>query len=142
MKYLAAVLCAMGLWVNLPLDAGAVESPERVGLSADASRMAQAADRPAAGIAAPRRGLTSAPRRAAEHARSSANNSHSSLGQSARGRVENSVSRPIPPKLKIVPGGSTLGGPRVTDPGRLGGLPGARGAKPAVINGVQLHRKF
>jgi len=185
MKYLTAMLCAMGLWVNLPLDAGAVESPERVGLSADASRMAHAADRPAAGAdkaavtAAPRRGLAAAPRQAAEHARSIANNSHSSLGQPARGRVANGMSRLIPPKraaatdrttltwkprdaspivprepfvsnnavrtppnLKIVPRGSTLGGPRVAGPGRPGGLPTGRAANLAVMDGMQLHHKF
>ena len=43
---------------------------------------------------------------------------------------------------RTVPRGSTIGGPRVAGPARVGGPATGRAANPAVIDGTQLHRKF
>ena len=66
---IAHLLCAIGLWAPLVLDAGAAESPARAGSSAEAMRMAQAAKSTAA-TAAPRRSSSPAPRSNADRLRS------------------------------------------------------------------------
>ena len=55
--------------------------------------------------------------------------------------VSNNAVRTLP-NLKVAPRGSTIGGPHVAGPGRLGGPATGRTANPAVIDGTQVHRKF
>jgi hypothetical protein len=55
--------------------------------------------------------------------------------------VSNNAVRTLP-NLKVAPRGSTIGGPHVAGPGRVGGPATGRTANPAAIDGTQVHRKF
>ena len=125
------VLVAMLACAHMALAAGAAASPERGG-----SKGPEAA-------AAPHGGAVMSPR-AAPFAHSNADRLHSLLSTKARGQIARQPTRVGSPKVATgaIARGSTIGGPRTPQYGRLGGQAIGRTVRNATIDGNQLRRKF